>query len=820
MGGGGLPDAEWQQLNSSCPEGELRLEGLYQVREPINISQGCKLIALGAVEIWLWQPISFQRLDLHGTVSFIAQDYLTGPCLTIHGNASIHPGSVVTFEGCVNLHSSRYSREDQSKSSFDLCDWALGGSLHTDGDLIIQGARLDIKSSYTNSCGGAVYVRGCFSLVCSSMLIVDVSTGFSGGGLYVGDNLTLLNATLKVTDARADFRGGALHCSQDISVVNSTLAVDDASALFGGALSAYGSLQLDHASVTLSHATAARSGGGAHCTSITVSESDLTVRHAQAASAGGAFFARKFMEFRSGRIYIDSVFADFGGGIYTVIYVQHPAKLHMRNVSASAVGRGAGIYAGQIEAAEAEMTLQGTARGSALFAERLCHLGKVNCSAAPGCRLRAMERVPEVRQLFCSRGEGFVRRTTTLSCQPCHEQTTRLTKDATLPCTSCPEIPMPISCESAKVTLPAGAMVNLKPIPRWEDSGESYNLTDLTEWYFCPNRQACPIGFVEAGHWPGDDAKFEDVPCREGFCGPGCVHCAWQFARSDSDVLHCIKCADKVMVYILMHLAWDVGFFTYAAVSVAAGKRDRPLSRTLLNQLMAFAGVASSVLSAVAKTDPVATLANTSRLLRSFVAQDAVSLSAECLLRHFGFPQELYMAHLMSSVLPAVLVVFLAAVKGPWLAVVVGTNVFLPSFTAAFGKYLVSYRLRPNEDTLLEFLPPLGLQQNVTVVVIVSSIIFCFVIGPGSWIYAVKRRRDHWEDPPHVRYLLSEYRNGCSAWEVERLVRKMLLSLITAMVPVSYSPDALIFLCLLVAMTDFGLDPGGSGNTMWLELVV
>ncbi|CAE7243990.1 unnamed protein product, partial [Symbiodinium natans] len=164
--------------------------------------------------------------------------------------------------------------------------------------------------------------------------------------------------------------------------------------------------------------------------------------------------------------------------------------------------------------------------------------------------------------------------------------------------------------------------------------------------------------------------------------------------------------------------------------------------------------------------------------------------------------------------------VFLAAVKGPWLAVVVGTNVFLPSFTAAFGKYLVSYRLRPNEDTLLEFLPPLGLQQNVTVVVIVSSIIFCFVIGPGSWIYAVKRRRDHWEDPPHVRYLLSEYRNGCSAWEVERLVRKMLLSLITAMVPVSYSPDALIFLCLLVAMTDFGLDPGGSGNTMWLELVV
>ena len=37
----------------------------------------------------------------------------------------------------------------------------------------------------------------------------------------------------------------------------------------------------------------------------------------------------------------------------------------------------------------------------------------------------------------------------------------------------------------------------------------------------------------------------------------------------------------------------------------------------------------------------------------------------------------------------------LVAAKGIWVAIVVGVNVFLPTFTSAFGRYLVAYRLRP-----------------------------------------------------------------------------------------------------------------------------
>ena len=42
--------------------------------------------------------------------------------------------------------------------------------------------------------------------------------------------------------------------------------------------------------------------------------------------------------------------------------------------------------------------------------------------------------------------------------------------------------------------------------------------------------------------------------------------------------------------------------------------------------------------------------------------------------------------------------VFLAIKRDPWLAMVVGTNVFLPGFVAFFGKYLVMLRLRPEGE--------------------------------------------------------------------------------------------------------------------------
>lgn len=42
--------------------------------------------------------------------------------------------------------------------------------------------------------------------------------------------------------------------------------------------------------------------------------------------------------------------------------------------------------------------------------------------------------------------------------------------------------------------------------------------------------------------------------------------------------------------------------------------------------------------------------------------------------------------------------------------------------------------------------------------------------------------------PTYILYLTGSYKSEYRAWEIERLVRKMLLSLFTTTIPVSYSP--------------------------------
>jgi len=65
-------------------------------------------------------------------------------------------------------------------------------------------------------------------------------------------------------------------------------------------------------------------------------------------------------------------------------------------------------------------------------------------------------------------------------------------------------------------------------------------------------------------------------------------------------------------------------------------------------------------------------------------------------------------AHLFSSIFPIILIAALAIFKGPKLSLVLGVNVFLPGFTAAFGKYLIAFRCKPESEggnLLTPFLP-------------------------------------------------------------------------------------------------------------------
>ena len=61
------------------------------------------------------------------------------------------------------------------------------------------------------------------------------------------------------------------------------------------------------------------------------------------------------------------------------------------------------------------------------------------------------------------------------------------------------------------------------------------------------------------------------------------------------------------------------------------------------------------------------------------------------------------------------------------------------------------------------------------------------------------------EMPPYISFLTGAYKSECRAWEIERLVRKMLLSLLTSAIPVSYSPAFQMLVVSSILVVSMGL---------------
>ena len=419
---------------------------------------------------------------------------------------------------------------------------------------------------------------------------------------------------------------------------------------------------------------------------------------------------------------------------------------------------------------------------------------------APGCILQAQQA--NVSQLLCSRGEGresFAEQDG-LQCKPCAEGRTRLEQNrADAHCVLCPNITdTDIRCTPTELGLPGGYMVT------WNHSKPS----DLSNWFRCPSEIACPGGHLGASDRPGGTAQEIWAMCAQGYVGEACTQCDDGYARGDSNVLQCVPCSTdlhQAAWYVSFYLLKNLALFTSAVGSVSGAKRRRAESATLLNQLMSFAVVAGIAMSGAMQTrtfqeDLQASSQAVFRYLSlpaEMVSQGqgsgGASMSCECLLAMMGMKQTVYHTHILTSIWPAVLVSWLAVTKGGWLAAVVGVNVFLPVFVAGFGKYLVSFRLRPEAlpggELLMDFLPP-GPHMTSCILericAVLAAIAIALVLSVGSWIYAVRYRREPLE--PHVAYLVQAYKPECAAWEAERLVRKVFLALITTMLPVTLSP--------------------------------
>jgi len=267
---------------------------------------------------------------------------------------------------------------------------------------------------------------------------------------------------------------------------------------------------------------------------------------------------------------------------------------------------------------------------------------------------------------------------------------------------------------------------------------------------------------------------------------------------ADSSPLQCTPCPSSFFALtqsIAFYVTKDAFLFLSAAFSALTAGQQKKQSAVLINQLMAFATVSNIIVGALTQSESYDHLQDgTQRLMRSAdvvvdiaQGQGGGSISRECVLKSLNFPSGLGYCHLASMIMPILLMASLGF-KEPRLSVVVGTNVFLPVLTAAFGKYLIAFRTQPQSQggaLVTPFLPGFAFDW----LVISGAILLCFTFGILGWARVVLSHAGEGTAPKYVLYLTQSYRSQCCAWEIERLVRKMLLSLITTLLPVTYSPS-------------------------------
>ena len=405
------------------------------------------------------------------------------------------------------------------------------------------------------------------------------------------------------------------------------------------------------------------------------------------------------------------------------------------------------------------------------------HLDDVlDCTNVSRCRFRA--KTAHVAGFRCPVGTGTGTGLNSFDqgCLVCAEGYTQVLFGSSEPCLHCPDKAR--QCFASHFEMESGTMVEH---------------TNVSRSFHCPNEAACPGGQLPAG----------TPMCAEGYNGPGCVACTTGHAKADSSVLSCTRCSDERLVQALqwiLFLSQRVLLFGLTATSAGAKSAgDLKESSIYLNQLMAFATISTMVFTAVMQTNTAKDLksnAITFLFGAAMVVADTGSgqgslgfASSQCLLSYIGFQQTLGSSHVLDVTVAAVLVVILSLVKDPRLALVAGLNCFLPSIVADFGKYMVCYRLEPDDGSGLErlhcpFLPEGS--KGAGFVQVCAGLILFLTLALLAWVRLSMSK----EVPPpsHVVFLTSKYKQMYALFETERLVRKMLLTFIGAMLPIASAP--------------------------------
>jgi len=278
------------------------------------------------------------------------------------------------------------------------------------------------------------------------------------------------------------------------------------------------------------------------------------------------------------------------------------------------------------------------------------------------------------------------------------------------------------------------------------------------------------------------------------------------FARTDSNVFICLKCATDILSKakeLLVFVGNDALVFAISAAGVISAQGRNKNSAVFLNQLMAFAAVIAPALLALKQTK---TLKDQLKWLQQLLlaasipiqvgnGESSTAVSTECLLMYFDLEASLVSAQVLSSLVYTMLGLVLTFRSGWRVALVVSVNCFMPKFCAAFGKYLMAYRMDPASKQY----ELLGDSSVPGMVIAMAAILLCFLMGPGSWLTMVRDKNR--SEEPQVLYLTRSYQSGYETWEVERLLRKMLLKLTSTMYPITVHPTMQITCLSIVLMT-------------------
>ena len=298
--------------------------------------------------------------------------------------------------------------------------------------------------------------------------------------------------------------------------------------------------------------------------------------------------------------------------------------------------------------------------------------------------------------------------------------------------------------------------------------------------------------------------------CAVGYVGRACAWPAAGYASSDATVFRYVECPGSRLGLLLLAaflIGKDVLLFAVSSFSVLGAKAESKESGVLLNQLMSFATVNSICFMVIAQT-------NVYQQLKGFAdnflfgcglamdlarGQGGGGTSIACVIKAIlGIDYAtLWMRFFAVSVTPVMLIIMLSCLQDPWLAFIVGTNCFLPSLCGRAALHFVAYKPSEEEGVLVGDLAP-GESMASYFLPVIATLMCFFAVTIWSWMRAVSAAKAPL--PPHVLYISRAYKSEHAGWELERLLRKMLLALIQSAFPVTMHPVSLLALTSIVLM--------------------